>query len=205
MSDNEIVCALIERNRFITRQFFYVNCRPLFTSIIHRVFDYPVEYDEFVNELYGLLMENDARKLRQFDFRSSIYQWIKTVAVRHFIYKRDEMIDNTSKKYLSDKQPADFESIMETNGQESFVDAESAIAAHIDLENILLRMKNRRYADVIRQLMIEDIEPKQLAAEMGVTIENLYNIKKRAMAAFTNMVLGDIEKYKNKENRLYAD
>ena len=201
MSDNEIVCALIERNRFVTRQFFYVNCRPLFTSIIHHVFDYPVEYDEFVNELYGLLMKDDAKKLRQFDFRSSIYQWIKTVAIRHFTYKRDEMIDNTSHNHLSNIDSSAPENYADTGGgHERLVDTESKIAAHIDFENLLLRMKNKRYADVIRRLVIEDAEPKKLAAEMNVTIENLYNIKKRAMAAFTDIVLGDIEKYKNKEN-----
>ncbi|MCM1312777.1 MAG: sigma-70 family RNA polymerase sigma factor [Bacteroides sp.] len=201
MSDREIVRALIERNRFVTRQFFYVNCRPLFTSIIHRVFDYPVEYDEFVNELYGMLMENDARKLRMFDFRSSVYQWIKTVAIRHFMYKKDEMIDNTSKQPLSNIQPTESDNVGATGKPENYMDAESEIAARIDFENILARMTNKRYADVIRKLTIEDTEPKKLAAEMGVTIENLYNIKKRAMAAFTNIVLGDIKKYNNKEGR----
>ena len=97
MTDKEIVNALIERNRFVTRQFFYVNCRPLLTSVINKLFDYSVDYDEFVNELYQLLMEDDARRLRQFDFRSSIYQWLKTVSIRHFAQKRSLLIDNTSK------------------------------------------------------------------------------------------------------------
>ncbi len=206
MSDKEIVCALIDRNRFMTRQFFYVNCRPLFAGIINHVFDYPVDYDEFVNELYRLLMENDARRLRQFDFRSSIYQWIKTVAIRHFSYKRDEMIDNQTKSPLFNRRDEkEGDDNMEVVTCEESVDTESAIAARMDLEYLFSKMNNKRYVDVIRRLIIEDVEPKRLACEMGITIENLYNIKKRAMAALTHTALDDIKKYNKTKSKQYAD
>jgi RNA polymerase sigma factor (sigma-70 family) len=192
MTDEEIVSALIERNRFVTRQFFYVNCRPLLTSVINKVFDYAVEYDEFVNELYQLLMADDARRLRQFDFRSSIYQWLKTVAIRHFAQKKSLLIDNSSKF-----SPIKTEEGQDFTGEEDseLVNTESRIAARIDLERLLSLMANERYAFVIRKLMLEDVEPKALAKDMGVTIENLYNIKKRAMAVLTKVALKDIKKY----------
>lgn len=62
------------------------------------MFSYEVDYDEFVNEFYLYIMENDAYRLRQFQGRSSIYQWMKVVAIRYFIAKRDGMIDNESKE-----------------------------------------------------------------------------------------------------------
>ena len=70
MTDQEIIQALILRDNRVTREFLFEQCRPLFLSIIHRVFDYEVDYDEFVNELYIYLMENDAVRLRQFEGRS---------------------------------------------------------------------------------------------------------------------------------------
>ena len=37
--------------------------------------------------------------------------------------------------------------------------------------------------------MIEDMEPEKYAAEIGVTVDNLYNIKKRAIAALTRIAI----------------
>ena len=82
MTDQKIIDALIDRDNKVTKEFFFENCRPLFLSIIRKVFDYPVDYDEFVNEFYIHLMENDAFRLRQFEGRSSVYQWLKVIAIR---------------------------------------------------------------------------------------------------------------------------
>ena len=93
MSDRQIIEALIAHDEQVTKQFLFESCRPLFVSIINQVFSYKVNYDEFVNEFYLHLMEDDARRLRMFEGRSSIYSWIKTVAIRYFIAKRNRMID----------------------------------------------------------------------------------------------------------------
>ena len=52
MTDQEIVKGLIERDGYMTEEFFFVKCKPLFCSIMNIVFDYEVKYDELVNELY---------------------------------------------------------------------------------------------------------------------------------------------------------
>ena len=93
MTDQQIIEALIARDERVSKQFFFGNCRPLFLSIIRYVFSYEMDYDEFVNEFYLHLMENDAYRLRQFQGRSTIYQWMKVIAIRYFIAKRDGMID----------------------------------------------------------------------------------------------------------------
>ena len=67
MTDFEIIEALIARDNGVTQEFFFQRCRSLFYAIIHKVFDYEVDYDEFVNELYIYLMENDAARLKQFE------------------------------------------------------------------------------------------------------------------------------------------
>ena len=83
MTDQEIVQALIGRDSRVTAQFFFKDCRPLMLSIIRRVFDrHIVDYDEIISELYIHLMENDAHRLRQFKFESTLYQWLKTTAIR---------------------------------------------------------------------------------------------------------------------------
>ena len=100
MTDQQIIEHLIAHDEWVTQQFFFKDCRPLFKSIIHAIFYDRLEYDELVNELYLYLMQNDAYKLRQFEGRSSIYQWLKTTAIRFFLEKRDEMIENDSQEHL---------------------------------------------------------------------------------------------------------
>jgi RNA polymerase sigma factor (sigma-70 family) len=178
MTSQQIIEALIARDEQTTQQFFFKDCRPLFLSIIRYVFSYEVDYDEFVNELYLHLMEGNACRLKAFEGRSSIYQWLKVVAIRFFVQKRDSLIEDKSQEPLNE--------IKDTP-----IDVPSQISAKIDVEYLLNQLKNERYVMAIRRLILEDAEPKDVAEEMGVTIDNLYNIKKRAVAALTQIVLND--------------
>ncbi len=182
MTDQEIINGLIVRDNRVTEEFFFVKCRPLFCKIISLVFSYEVDYDEFVNELYIYLMENDAQKLRNFEYRSSVYMWLKILTIRFFIKKRGHMID-----VAPDTSPY--------NGQEPTNDYENDETAKGDLERLFKKMPTPRYAYVIRKLLIEDLEPERLAMEMNITTANLYNIKLRAMAQLTRVALNDIKEY----------
>lgn len=189
MTDKQIIEALIARDESVTEQFFYGNCRPLFLSIIRNVFSYEVDYDEFVNEFYLHLMENDSYRLRQFEGRSSVYQWLKVIAIRYFIAKRDKMIDNQSDDTLIYKA---------SNSMP--IDTEHLVTAKVDISRLLGLMPNRRYEYVIRRLVLQDAEPKVVAKELCTNVDNLYNIKKRAMASLTELALNEIEKYEQKGN-----
>lgn len=182
MTDKEIIQGLIARDNRVTEEFFFVKCRPLFCSIIQKVFDFEVEYDEFVNELYVYLMANDASKLRNFEYRSTVYQWLKVLAIRFFINKRGRMIDDTSQETPYD-------------GRSQTVDTEKDMTAEGDMERLFDNMPNKRYVHVIRCLFLEDWEPEQLAHEMNITTANLYNIKRRAMAQLTRVALNDVKEY----------
>ena len=182
MTDQEIIQGLIARDNRVTEEFFFDRCRPLFCSIMKKVFDYEVEYDELVNELYVYLMENDAIKLRNFEYRSSVYQWLKVLAIRFFIHKRGRMIDDTSQETPYD-------------GSQQTADSESDMTAEGDMERLFDNMPSKRYVYVIRRLVLEDWEPEQLAREMNITTANLYNIRRRAMTQLTRAALNDIKKY----------
>ncbi len=183
MTDHEIIKGLIARDNKVTEEFFFVKCRPLFCSIIGKVFDYEVDYDEFVNELYVYLMENDGSKLRNFKYRSTVYQWLKILAIRFFISKRGRMIDDSSKE-----TPYDGRNLAAAaDGRD--------MTAEGDLERLFNNMPNRRYVLVIRRLILENWTPEDLAQEMNITTANLYNIKRRAMAQLTRAALNDIKEY----------
>lgn len=190
MSDQQIIDALIARDEQVTQQFFFRNCRPLFLSIMRYVFSYKVDYDEFVNEFYLYLMENDAYRLRQFQGRSTIYQWMKVIAIRYFIAKRNSMIDDESKSALLD-------SVV----QNETIDREKMMTAKMDIEHLFSLMPNRRYVYVIRRLVLQEAEPKDVAQELRTNVDNLYNIKKRAIAALTEIARKEVEKYEKESKK----
>lgn len=179
MTDREIIQGLIDRDERVTKDFFFNKCRPLFTTIIQLIYDYEVDYDEFVNELYLYLMQDDAKKLRSFEYRSTVFQWLKITTIRHFIRKRNKMIEDKSHETPYN----------EPGG------SDSSKAAEDDLERLFARMPNKRYVMVIRRLILDDMKPELLAKEMEITTANLYNIRRRAVAQLTRVCLMDIHYY----------
>jgi DNA-directed RNA polymerase specialized sigma24 family protein len=51
----------------------------------------------------------------------------------------------------------------------------------LDVESLVGKLSNERYRFVIQRLILEDKEPQEVANEMGITVDNLYNVKRRAM------------------------
>lgn len=76
--------------------FFHERCRPLFSKILWKLYGNNADYDELVNELYLLLKKTDSKgemwhALKTYDYRTSLFDWIKTVAVRHFYTPNEEI------------------------------------------------------------------------------------------------------------------
>ncbi len=182
-ADSQIVDALLARDNSVTHQFLYVNCRPLFLSVVNKVFDHPVALEEFVAELYFYLMEDNGKRLRQFQGRSSLYQWMKVVALRFALRlkTKNSVIDNSSSESLYlQNVPDDTSSDQQASG---------------DVENLLQRMSNLTYVYVIRRHLLDGVDEPTLAEEMNMKVSNIYNLKRRAMAALTKIALNDVKKY----------
>lgn len=69
--------------------FFHTRCRPLLSKIIWTIFNSHADYEELVNSLYEYLKAPGRdgvmwHRLRTFDYRTSLFDWIKVVAVRLF-------------------------------------------------------------------------------------------------------------------------
>ena len=173
MTDQEIIQGLIERNERITREFFFRRCQPLFFALIAKFYPSGADYDELVNELYLHLMENDARRLRQWEGRSSIYQWLKMVARNFFLDKinRERVIETDTDKRLLIK--ANDYATADNSANEAVMD----VAAILDL------IENDNYRLVLQKHVIEGMSFDDLEKVTGIKKANLYNIKKRALNA----------------------
>ena len=72
------------------------------------------------------------------------------------------------------------------------------IISEIDEKRLLHVMTNRRFAYVLKRLIVEQEDPKIVAEELNVTMANLYNIKKRAIASLTTILLNENQSNGNK-------
>ena len=172
MTDQEIIQGLIERNERITREFFFRRCQPLFFALIAKFYPSGADYDELVNELYLHLMEDNARRLRKYEGRASIYQWLKRVAGNYFLDKvsRERVVDNATDNRLLEeakKIPTD-DSTQETE---------------MDVAAILDQIKNENYRLVLQKHVMEGLSFDELEKITGIKKANLYNIKRRALNA----------------------
>lgn len=173
MTDQEIIQGLIDRNERITQDFFFRRCQPLIFALISKFYPQGADYDELVNELYLHLMENDARRLRQWEGRSSIYQWLKMVARNFFLDKinRERVIETETDKRLLNK--ANDYATADNSANEAVMD----VAAILDL------IENDNYRLVLQKHVIEGMSFDDLEKVTGIKKANLYNIKKRALNA----------------------
>ena len=169
MTDKEIVDGIIMGKEEIIKYFFFTKCSRLFTYIILSIFGGKADKNELLNELFLYLAQDEWKKLKEFDFRSSLLTWISVVAVRFFTKKRDLLIENESTEALIKEDLYEFDNL-------------SRVIMKIDLENAILQINNPRYREVIIRLDINDQSYEDVAKHLNVTSANLYNIHRRALS-----------------------
>lgn len=176
-TDKELVSGMLLDDEQSIRQFFFEECKPIFQYIIRKVFNYQVEEEEFISEFYLYLKENNWHALRQFEFRSGLKTWISSVAIPFFAKKRAELMINESSEHLITEQiTEDYDVFLEEN-----------------IANLLSGLKIDRYCFVIQALVLEDRDPQEVAAEMGITAENLRQIKCRALQKLKEIIEKEVE------------
>lgn len=166
-TDREIVDGILANDDAMIEHFFFRECKPLLAYIIHGIFDGHVERNELINELFLYLKHDDWYKVRQFDYRSKLITWISVVAIRFFQKKRALMIDSDSIETLYEQN---------TLWQETGISHDR----RMDVRKAIDQMPNERYRYVIVELELKERDPEELAKEMNITIDNLYNIRRRA-------------------------
>lgn len=121
------------------------------------------EADDFIPDLIELLIKDDCRVLKTFRNESSFRTWLFTVA-RNFICKRLR-----KRRTYSDLK-------------HDIPDAGYNIDAVLDVAIILTRL-SEKHRRVLEGLYIEGLSPEELAERMGCRVDNIYNLKHRALAS----------------------
>lgn len=179
--DRQLIAAILNNDIGAIKYFFNEKCSGLFAYIIANIFDGNVDRRDLVQELFLYLAKDNWYKVHQFQFRSKLMTWITTVSVRYFQKKRELLIEKSSTMVLNDKMWQDQRASISTEQR-------------MDLRSALQKVHNTRYRKVIEVFDLQDVRPEQLAEEMEVTVENLYNIHRRALVRL-RLVMGRKEDY----------
>lgn len=175
-TDVIFIKALKMGNNEISRQFFYKEIGGIFHKIRMEVFRGNVDFDELVSELYIYLSRDNWTKFDGFDGKNGcrLRTWIIPVAWRYFMRIRERLL-KTEK--IDDNSGVIKDSIRD----------DLRIQIAIDVNAVLSRMPNQRYAEIIRLLLIEGYASQDVADMLDMKVENIYNLKHRAINQFIEL------------------
>lgn len=175
-TDAIFIKALKMGNNEISRQFFYKEIGGILHKIRMEVFRGNVDFDELVSELYLYLSRDNWTKLDGFDGKNGcrLRTWMIPVAWRFFMSIRERLLRT--------------EKIDDNSGViRGSVRDDLRIQIAIDVNAVLSRMPNVRYAEIIRLLLIEGYASQDVADMLDLRVENIYNLKHRAMNQFIEL------------------
>lgn len=175
-TDAIFIKALKMGNNEISRQFFYMEIGGILHKIRMEVFRGNVDFDELVSELYIYLSRDNWTKFDGFDGKNGcrLRTWMIPVAWRYFISIRERLL-KTEK--IDDNSGVIKDSIRD----------DLRIQIAIDVNAVLSRMPNQRYAEIIRLLLIEGYASQDVADMLDMKVENIYNLKHRAINQFIEL------------------
>lgn len=184
LSDQEIVRAILNRDKEITFLYLYKKCYPLFRAIYNRYNTNCENAIELINEIYVYLLfpnKNTGRcKLADFGFRCTLTTWLKIVAENycHQLYKKKEVTLQEEKFLVDDRNIEKMHSI----------ELDEKVLQMQDLNKILLMMPNKRYRELIQFRYVEERSNEETAELMSITMSNYYNMHLRAKEQFCNIL-----------------
>lgn len=176
-TDALYVKALKDGDNRMSRKFFYEETAGILHRIRMEVFRGQVDFDEMVSELYLYLSHDGWSRLDSFGGHNNcrLRTWLIPVAWRFFLGIRERMLSSRN---------ADGYDMTTLDGAS---DDDLRIQIAIDINAVLRKMQNRRYADIIRLLLIEGYPAQDVAEMLGIKVANVYNLKHRAIVQFIEL------------------
>lgn len=178
-TDQEIVEAILCRNAFITKEYLYKKCYPLFCAIYNKYYTDCVNPIELINEIYVYILtpqrDTGKCKLSAFGFRCTLTMWLKIIT-NHYCHQLFARKIETSENNLidSDRNICDvfsFELDFNTLNMD-------------DVKRILLMMPNERYRRLIKFRYLDEKSNEETAMLLALSMTNYYNVHLRAKAQF---------------------
>lgn len=160
----------------LCHRFFYEEIVGILHRIRIEVFHGQTDFDEMVNELYLYLSKDNWAKFDGFEAMNGcrLRTWMIPVAWRFFVSARERLMNS---EIVSEES----ESVSRSTNDDL------RIQIAIDVNAVLTKMPNQRYAEIIRLLLIEGYAPTDVADMLGMKVDNVYNLKHRAIGQFVEL------------------
>lgn len=129
--------------------------------------------------------ENTPCKLESFSYRCALHNWVGVVSIRYCYAKYKKRI------MFIDGDINDPVSVSIDNNETIF---EPSIMFSYDLKQILEMMPNERYRNLILLRYIQELSNEEVAKELGITMENYYNLHRRAKVQFIRTYNDEIKR-----------
>lgn len=169
VSDEELIQRLLQNDEEAILFCFYQKYWNTFQYHIYKLFPYQVEIQAFVHEFFLYLFENNWKRLRTYNFSSSLNTWISVVSFRFFKKYKDVKIDFNG--IITIKEEWDNETMSMVRNSDNML--------QIDVLKAIETIKNERDQKIATRLLLEDADPKEVAVEFNITIDYLYTVKNR--------------------------
>ena len=140
-----------------------------------------VPVDDLVQELYLYLSADSWARLKKYDSSLPFDRWFSVVSYRFFKDFSHSMIDSRHQIPITNIE------------DQKLLDAGTTQMTQmmIDIKNGLDELEPPRDREILSALLIHDEEPQEVAERFNVTVDNLYNIKRRALARLIQKHLMD--------------
>jgi hypothetical protein len=182
-TDQQIVTAILNRDTFVTKEFLYKKCYPLFKSVYDKYYTDCENCFELINEIYVYILipqkTTHISKLASFGYRCTLMMWLKIVVENycHQLFSKRLILD-TETDAISDRNMTDDISLLESTRN---IDME-------DIHKILGMMPNQRYRQLIEYRYVNEKTNEETAMLLAITMANYYNMHKRAKAQYCEVL-----------------
>lgn len=169
LDDKQLLDYIFDNNQDVIVYFFYIKYLPTFEFNIKKNFYYKVEIKELIDEFYIYLSENNWKRLKTYNFSSSLNTWISVVSYRFFKNYKLTKIDSYGLVNFSEQWDEHSASWVQ------HIDNEITI----DVKNAILDLKNSRDQKVASLIFLEDEEINSVAEKFNISTDYAYTVKNR--------------------------
>ena len=181
-TDVEIYSQLLNNDERMIRYVFYEHFRTMLRfNAMKAAGNKKVELDDLIQELYLYMSQNDWEKLRKYSPDYPFANWFSVVSYRFFKDFTYSMIDSNRNVPITGLD--DHSILLKGN---NFVNS-----IMMDIKNAIRKAKPPRDQYVLEALLLKEEDPAEVAKKLNVSVDNLYNIKRRAIAKLIQQHLRD--------------
>lgn len=186
MTDQQLVEGLLANDEAVISYVFYQKYEALlrfnFAKAAGRK---EITFEDLVQELFIYMSKNDWEKLRKYDTSSSFIAWFSVVSYRFFKDFTHSLIDSAQSLPISDMDDHTISIAGTSKIDTMMMDVKAAIA----------QLHPPRDREIVESLVLKEEEPAEVAQRFNVTVDNLYNIKRRALA---KLIRNHLQEYVNR-------